>query len=82
MLCFFFRDKTDNLFGSSPKSEPPASPIPPEPEPEKTSIPHLIEDNSSNASKVSSREPSPIAEPPVSPRVSKNTIFFVLNNLN
>ncbi|XP_066137397.1 protein AF-9-like [Euwallacea fornicatus] len=55
------RDKTNNLFGNSPKSEPPPSPLE---DVEMTTASHLIDDDSSNASKVSSRELSPIHEPP------------------
>ncbi|KAH1012456.1 hypothetical protein HUJ05_011614 [Dendroctonus ponderosae] len=50
------REKADNLFGSSPKSEPSPGSAPPDLEIDKS--PHM-EDDSSNTSKLSSREPSP-----------------------
>ncbi|KAL1490282.1 hypothetical protein ABEB36_013002 [Hypothenemus hampei] len=68
------RDKTDNLFGTSPKSEPSASPPPrADLEPEKP-IPMLIDD-SSNTSKLSSRESSPSSPPRV--RLFKKTNSFL-----
>lgn len=76
-FIIYFRDKTDNLFGSSPKSEPPPSPLPMDVEPEKTIPPRLIDDESSNGSKLSSREPSPVPEPPPTAQTPRVCCLFI-----